>query len=155
MKHIVLALLFFVCVGHAQTIDQKRSSISNRVEKAPEKVETQEENGVFLKGEYKNILEQASKEEKAVLLHFGAEWCLPCKQMKRMTYPNSIVKGKLEEGYLAFEVDVDYFWGMDIAEEYGVSKYPTVVILNSNGKVREKHEGYLGPREMYRLLRNY
>ena len=155
MKHLIATMLLFGCVGQAQTITERRAEVTSRNEQVASLEIVKQEDGIFLLGEYEDILAMAEKENKEVILHFGADWCLPCKQMKRMTYPNSIVKQKIEEGYLPFEVDVDFFWGMDIAENFGVTKYPTIILLRPNGKEKTRHEGYLGPREMYRLLRNY
>ena len=149
MRYFAIVILLFGCAGQAQTVD--RSTTDLAVESNLER----DKDGIFFSGEYKEVLARAKREEKQVLLHFGADWCLPCKQMKKNTYTNSIVKTKLVKEYLPFEIDVDYFWGMDIAEAFEVTKYPTIIILNSKGKQISKHEGYLGPREMYRLLRNY
>jgi len=157
MRVLIGVLLFFSCASQAQTASESELKVAaiqdiNRDLEPSESIDT---NSVFFKGNFDEAKAKAKEEEKDLLLHFGAKWCMPCKQMKKITYPNSLVKGKMEEGYVPFEIDVDFFWGMDIAEQYEVIKYPTVIIISPDGEVKSKHEGYLGPREMYKLIRKY
>lgn len=157
MRVLIGFLVFFSCATQAQVTSDSEIEIAV-IEKERETDNSGNEiieDSIFFQGNFDEAKAKAKEEEKDVLLHFGADWCMPCKQMKKMTYPNSLVQGKMSEGYVPFEVDVDFFWGMDIAEEYGVIKYPTIMIITADGKVKSKHEGYLGPREMYKLIRKY
>jgi len=158
MRVLVIMMLFFYCAGYAQTSEKSEIEIAVIEDESRQETDSsvdKEESSLFFQGSYDDAKAKAKEEEKDVLLHFGADWCFPCKQMKKLTYPNTLVKKKMDEGYIPFEVDVDFFWGMDIAEEFGVLKYPTVIIINSEGEVRKKHEGSMDYREMYKFIRKY
>lgn len=72
-----------------------------------------------------------------VLLHFGTDWCAPCKRLER-------VLGSLREsGSLPFELGkVNVEDHPELAEEHGVSKSPTLCLFKT-GCLVAHHQGYL------------
>jgi len=82
-----------------------------------------------------NFENEVLKSDKPVLVDFFATWCGPCK----MTAPH-VAKiaenydGKIKVGVL----DVDQ--APDIAQNFGVSSIPTLLVFN-NGEVVNQHVG--------------
>lgn len=85
---------------------------------------------------------KAKKERKYLFLDFWADWCLPCKQMDRLTFSDSLMKVHLRENYILHRVDVAQFTGMDIAEKYKTEKYPTMIIFDRKGNELGRMTGY-------------
>jgi thiol:disulfide interchange protein len=87
-------------------------------------------------------LEIAKKENKAVMLEFtGSDWCPPCKMMKKKVFSKEDFVSKASEKFVLVELD---FPKGDEAlaeknrpyqEKYEVEGYPTIVLLDSEGKV--------------------
>lgn len=78
-----------------------------------------------------------------ILLYFGAEWCGPCKQLKkRLDEPETMqIMPKLVVGYL----DVDDEENSSIINKYKISSLPTQIYIKlDENKVVETHriEGY-------------
>jgi len=83
----------------------------------------------------------AKKENKAVMLEFtGSDWCPPCMMMKREVFSKEeFMKGASEKFVL---VHLDFPRGnaelreknQPLAEKYKIEGYPTIVLLDSNGK---------------------
>lgn len=63
--------------------------------------------------------------EKTVL-YFGASWCGPCQQFKKMLHEPDVAKLLVQ--YNNFYVDIDKH--PDLKSEYQIKKIPTIVIVD-------------------------
>jgi thiol:disulfide interchange protein len=81
-------------------------------------------------------LEQAKKENKIILLQFGANWCGWCHKLHTLFDTNQTIHSKLQKEYVVVMVDVNKGHNSDFAAKYGADKHglPCIVILDSNGK---------------------
>lgn len=68
-----------------------------------------------------------------VVLKFGAEWCLPCKLMKREAFTDPSVAKLLEKAVLV-DVDVDTPYGAKLAKEFHANTLPLLLFLKTDGK---------------------
>jgi thiol:disulfide interchange protein len=86
-------------------------------------------------------LEQAKKDKKAVLVEFtGSDWCPPCIAMRKNVFSKKEFIEKASEKYILVEIDMPR-GDKDVAaknkplvEKYKIDGYPTVVLLDSEGK---------------------
>ena len=78
----------------------------------------------------KNNFEQVKNSDKKVLLDFYAEWCGPC----RMVGPLLEELAAEHPEYVIAKVNVDD--ETDLAQEYGVSSIPTMVVFEKGKLVR-------------------
>ncbi|HEV8542849.1 MAG TPA: thioredoxin family protein [Verrucomicrobiae bacterium] len=98
---------------------------------------------------------QAQKEDKAVLLDFtGSDWCPPCMKLKKTVF-NSSEFEKFAEKHLVL-VEVDFPRGKKLkdlseeqqtankglAQQFDVDAFPTVILLDVNGKKLGENRGY-------------
>jgi thiol:disulfide interchange protein len=96
-------------------------------------------------------LEQARRAGKPMLVDFYAVWCGPCKMMDRETFRDPEVIDRLA-GIVTARVDAEEekpragLTGYDLAEKYGVMTYPTIALLDGDGKVIARFSGYRSPR---------
>jgi hypothetical protein len=80
-----------------------------------------------------DILEQAGKEDKLILLSIGAKWCHWCHVMDRTTYSNPEVIELANEHFLPVKVDADR--RPDIQDKYLLGGWPTTVFLVPDGRI--------------------
>lgn len=79
------------------------------------------------------------------LLHFTAEWCMPCKRLKPMldellpNYPDIV--------YNSINVDSN----IDITNDYSVQSIPTMIIL-VDGAIHSRHRGIVTKEELIKFL---
>lgn len=95
-----------------------------------------------------DVLNNAKKEGKAVMLELGAVGCIPCEQMKPvMEKLRTNYKGKLEVIFIDVRND------KDTARRFGVYVIPTQVFLDKNGKEFHRHIGFYGYEEIVPILK--
>lgn len=87
--------------------------------------------------------EIASKQEisnafdKNTVLFFTAEWCSPCRIMKREVFANEEVEHRINSEFAATMVDIDAVASEALVNHYKIVATPTTVIVNAEGEVLE------------------
>jgi thioredoxin-related protein len=100
----------------------------------------QDSTSVFKKvSSLKEALATAKKEHKMLFVDCYFQGCGPCAQMDREVFPNSTVRPALEKDFIPVKVDVyKNKWGDSIAMQYAVSGFPSLLVLNEDGKVNKQ-----------------
>ena len=95
-----------------------------------------------------NMLAQAKKDGKVVMLELGSVGCIPCEQMKP-------VMDKLRAGYKdkleVFFVDVRK--DNAIGRQFGAHMIPTQAFLDKDGKEFHRHVGFYAYDEITPVLK--
>jgi thiol:disulfide interchange protein len=98
-------------------------------------------------------LARAQAESKPILATFVTAWCGYCRQMDRTTWRDARVIDRVG-GLVAARVDAEDtderngYSGRGLAERYGVQGYPTLVVLDSSGRVVARTSGYLPSEDL-------
>ena len=94
--------------------------------------------------------DQASRQDRLILLDLVAVWCHWCHVMEATTYADSAVIEQIERHYVAIQADHDA--RPDLAERYRDYGWPATIILTADGRELVKRAGYIAPEEMAMLL---
>lgn len=86
-------------------------------------------------------LEAARRERKPVVVDVYAEWCEPCKRLDRLVFGSPEV-GALAPRFIAIRVDGDKPSGKGLTSRYKVERYPTSLMLRSDGSEWGRIEGF-------------
>jgi thiol:disulfide interchange protein len=103
-------------------------------------------------------LQKAGASAKPLMVAFVTGWCGYCRKMDRVTWKDPDVLDELAE-MVAVRVNAEEsverngYSGVDIAGRFGVGTYPTMLLLDSNGRELSRAVGYKSPREFLRWLR--
>ncbi len=107
---------------------------------------------------YKEALATAAKENKKVLLDFtGSDWCGWCIRLKKETFDQSQFKEYADKNLVLVEVDFPQGKTLPpevkkqndtLQEQYHIEGFPTLILLDPQGKVIKQNVGYLpgGPK---------
>lgn len=99
--------------------------------------------------------EQALKKaDKAVIIDFYADWCIPCKELDALTFSDLKVIEKSKQFY-AFKADMTKSLAPEVEilkEKYNIVGVPTVLILDSKGNEKERITGFVSATEFYKIL---
>ena len=91
--------------------------------------------------DFKAALQEAEGKKLPLLVHFYADWCMPCQKMEREVFPTQAVKDMLGSRFIPVKVNSDKH--PHLVQQYGVETLPSDVIVDSlTGKVIATHSGY-------------
>jgi protein disulfide-isomerase len=83
-------------------------------------------------GDVNDALAEAKEQNKPVLLYWGAVWCPPCNQMKSTLFKDASFIAQTEQ-FVPVYLDGDTPGAQRWGEKFGISGYPTVIVLRPGG----------------------
>jgi thioredoxin 1 len=99
----------------------------------------------FFHGTFKEALAKAKKENKQVMMDCFTTWCGPCKFLKSKVFTDKALGEYMNKNFICVAMDYENGEGPAIAQMYPVGGYPTVFLMDSNGKVKKSFEGIPQP----------
>ncbi|HEX4792907.1 MAG TPA: thioredoxin family protein [Humisphaera sp.] len=92
---------------------------------------------------------QASASHKPVLVYFSARWCGFCEQMRKTTWSDERVESAMQN-VVPVKIDVDEH--QPLAIQYQVHGLPGYALLDENGTVIKRGEGWQEPGDFLNWL---
>ena len=97
----------------------------------------------FLEDDWNSALKQAKTENKLVFLDIYATWCGPCKMLKQYTFSNTSVGNYFNNNFVNISVDGEKGVGPQLAQQYSIEGYPSLIITDATGKPVLVTAGYM------------
>jgi protein disulfide-isomerase len=103
-------------------------------------------------GDVDDALAEAKEQGKPVILYWGAVWCPPCNQMKASLFkdPSFIAE---TQNFVPVYLDGDTEGAQRWGEKFGISGYPTVIVLQPDGTEITRISSATMANELPELLR--
>jgi thioredoxin 1 len=95
---------------------------------------------------YASAIARAKSEKKPILMDLWAEWCPPCQYLKAKVFPTPEAQAALAK-VVPLSVMVEYKdrkpieAGVKLAQQYNLEAYPTLIMLDANGKEIRRQVG--------------
>ncbi len=105
----------------------------------------------FHQGSWEEALKIAQETGKPIFLDISASWCGPCKALKKNIFPNEEVGAFYNENFISVLVDGEKGEGINLAKEFKISAYPSMLFLNSRGELIARTSGYRNPEDFIAL----
>lgn len=91
----------------------------------------------FIKGaevRFSDVLAQAKRENKRILVDFWATWCHACMDMNKTSLLDTRMGNLLNYSFVNYSVDIDHDPdAKELMKKYEVNVFPTYLILNPDG----------------------
>ena len=113
--------------------------------------------GVAWHEDLSGALTEAKASHRQVFLDIWAEWCPPCQRMRQSVFPAPQSQAALKK-VVATSVMVEKKdrtpipAGVEVDQKYGSGGYPTLLILDEDGKVLRRHTGALDPAALAKFI---
>ena len=103
--------------------------------------------GIAFGSDLDAALAAAEASGKPVLLDAYTTWCAPCRQMERETFALPHVGEAVALRYEPVRLDMESAAGKSVAAQHGVRAYPTLLVLDAEGRELDRSVGYLTEAE--------
>jgi thioredoxin-related protein len=94
------------------------------------------------------VSKMAGKEKKLIFMDIYATWCGPCKMLKRSTFPDKELGEYFNKNFINVSIDGEKGEGPELARKYNIPGYPTLLILDKDGKVVAQTAGYMKAEQL-------
>jgi thiol-disulfide isomerase/thioredoxin len=99
----------------------------------------------FNSGSFEELKAEAAKTNKIIFMDAYATWCGPCKWMAAKVFTDDKVGAYYNANFVNAKVDMEKGEGIELAKQFQVTAYPTLLYIDAKGNV--VHRG-LGARDV-------
>jgi thiol-disulfide isomerase/thioredoxin len=94
-----------------------------------------------------NAYELQRQQDQVRVIYFGAEWCDPCKIMRK-TFEQKEIKSELDKLlFRKYDIDID----IKESEKWAIKSVPTIITIDKNGKIK-RYTGLLKKEQLSSIL---
>lgn len=105
----------------------------------------------FIENSWTEALKQASAKNKYIFVDAYASWCGPCKMLKATTFKDKKVAEFYNSNFINVAIDMEKGDGPQLARQWGMRAYPTLLIFTPKGKIVYGSEGYIGATDLIKF----
>jgi len=109
---------------------------------------------IFDKSSFKDLLEKAKKEDKILFLDCFTVWCGPCRMMANTVFTDTRVGEIFNSHFINAKIDMEKGEGIELAKDYNVTAYPTMLFIDGDGKVISRITGAKNVETLLKLAQD-
>jgi thiol:disulfide interchange protein DsbD len=101
-----------------------------------------------------NTAAQSTNGNRAMIIDFYADWCIPCKELDASTFSDPKVISMVKR-FRTFKADMTKSLSPEVEvlrTKYDIAGVPTVLIIDSNGKEANRITGFIDANEFLKVL---
>lgn len=102
----------------------------------------------FSNTSWKGALSEAGKTGKYIFIDAFTGWCAPCKLLQTSTFKDREAALFFNKNFINLSLDMEKGEGILLAEKWNITAYPTLMILDANGKLLLQQTGYLNGQQL-------
>jgi len=102
--------------------------------------------------DYASAKRQAAKADKPILLSFTANWCVPCRVMKRQVWADPQVMQLVNAEFVPVAIDVGDPKNAEVMDAYNIQGPPVTIVCNSQGQALDWRAGGISQPVILELL---
>ncbi|MDB4920193.1 MAG: Thioredoxin-like [Mucilaginibacter sp.] len=106
---------------------------------------------VFIENSWDEALKQAALQKKYIFVDAYAIWCGPCKMLKMQTFTDDKAAAFYNSNFINVAIDMEKGRGPELARQWQLRAYPTLIIFDSKGKPVLGTVGFIKADELIRF----
>jgi len=96
----------------------------------------------------------ANNSDKNIVVFFTADWCSPCRIMKRKVFADNQVMKAINSKVVSVEINIDDPNSEALVKQYNIGATPTTIFINPEGKVMDYAVGKVEKTKFLEMLEN-
>lgn len=105
----------------------------------------------FIENSWPEALKQAAAQNKYIFVDAYATWCGPCKMLKATTFKNKNAATFYNQNFINVALDMEKGNHPQLAQQWGMRAYPTLIIFDSKGKIVLNTVGFITAKDLIRF----
>ena len=152
MKAFLIVVVLALGLGALLLATQKKGKVQAEAARSPAPASSAQASEAVWLTDYKAAQEQAKSSHKLILLQFtGSDWCPPCRMLKSQVLVTREFQDYASKNFVLVELDFPRakILSPEVTEQnhmlgrqFGIQVFPTIIILNSDGKKVGELQGY-------------
>ncbi|MGZ3750627.1 MAG: thioredoxin family protein [Mucilaginibacter sp.] len=106
---------------------------------------------VFIEDAWNEALKQAAAQNKHIFVDAYASWCGPCKMLRNTTFKDSKAALFYNKNFINVSIDMEKGQGPELAAQWRLQAYPTLIIFNPKGQPVLGTVGYIKAEDLIRF----
>jgi len=102
----------------------------------------------FTEARWAAILKKAKEEKKIIFFDAYTTWCGPCKLLEKNVFTRADVGEVFNKNFINVRFDMESGEGLSLAKKYPLEGYPTLLFIDSRGKIVKKLVGYRNAEDL-------
>ncbi len=109
----------------------------------------------FKKKSFEDAKKEAKKSGKLIFIDAYTDWCGPCKRMAATSFKDPKVGELFNKNFVNLKVEMEKDAdGPELARKYRVVAYPTLLIVDGNGKLIKQSVGMKSSDQLIALAKS-
>tara|TARA_R110002096_G_scaffold332841_1_gene526848 strand:+ start:8732 stop:9220 length:489 start_codon:yes stop_codon:yes gene_type:complete len=96
----------------------------------------------------------ASNADKNIMVFFTADWCSPCRIMKRQVFADNDIMKTMDAKVVPVEINIDDQNAEALVKQYNIGATPTTIFIDPQGKVIDYAVGKVKKSKFLEMLEN-
>lgn len=108
----------------------------------------------YFAGSFKEAVTAATQQDKLIFVYCHTDWCGFCRKMEKSTLKEKEVNDMLNSKFINLTYDMEKGDGPSMASMFGVRSFPSYLILNADGSLKNMGVGYMPAENFLSFLKN-
>lgn len=144
-KRIVLtAGMTVLLTGISSVYAQPKPSVYEQ----PKRMDHSANSIVFTGGSWQEVAAEAKKSAKYIFVDAYTTWCGPCRQLKDITFKDKKTSDFYNSNFVNYSVDMEKGEGVQLAQSWEVTAYPSLLFFSPEGKMVMKLVGFIDGKHL-------
>lgn len=135
--------------------EKQRGQNAQRIREVAERLTAEAGKGIeFDHSPFAELQKKAQAEGKLIFIDCYTSWCGPCKMLAKNVFPRKDVGDYFNSHFINTKIDMEKGEGVDLAKKYEIKAFPTLLLVDAEGKVVSRQVGALSAEKLLEWVKS-